>query len=66
MTLDCGYRVDMLIKRSLILELKAVEELTSVHEARLLTYMKLSGIRIGLLIDFNVRLLRNGIRRFVI
>ena len=52
--LDCGYRIDVLIEDRLILELKAVDEIHGIHKAQLLTYMKLSGIRTGLLIIFNV------------
>ena len=63
---DCGYRIDMLIENKIILELKCVEKLLPIHEAQILTYMKLSGIKIGLLINFNSRYLRNGIKRFVI
>jgi GxxExxY protein len=66
MRLDCGYRVDVLVENSLILELKSVEEITGIHEAQLLTYMKLAGIRTGLLINFNVSTLKNGIKRFVL
>jgi GxxExxY protein len=65
-SLDCGYRIDLLVEDQLILELKHVDRLQSVHEAQLLTYMKLSGIRTGLLINFNVLRLRDGIRRFVL
>jgi GxxExxY protein len=65
-SLDCGYRVDLLVEESLIVELKAVDELQGVHEAQLLTYLKLSGIKTGLLINFNVPVLKEGIRRFVI
>ena len=64
--LDCGYRIDMLVENALILELKSVREMNKIHEAQLLTYMKLSGIGIGLLINFNVTLLKNGIKRFVL
>ena len=64
--LDCGYRVDLLIDGNLIVELKSVEHLQQVHEAQLLTYMKLAGIKIGLLINFNVTQLRNGIKRYVL
>jgi GxxExxY protein len=64
--LDCGYRVDVLVEEKLILELKSVEELKGIHEAQLLTYMKLAGIPTGLLINFNVRKLRDGIKRFVL
>jgi GxxExxY protein len=64
--LDCGYRVDVLVEDTLILELKSVEKIKSIHEAQLLTYMKLAKIRVGLLINFNVARLKNGIRRFVL
>ncbi len=66
LTLDCGYRVDLLIDGKLIIELKSVDSLKAIHEAQLLTYMKLAGIRTGLLINFNTRLLKHGIRRFVL
>jgi len=62
--LDCGYRLDMLVDDRLILELKSVEEVKDIHKAQLLTYMKLAQIRTGLLINFNVRKLVNGIQRF--
>jgi GxxExxY protein len=64
--LDCGYRVDLLIGEKLIVELKSVEHLQRVHEAQLLTYMKLAGIRTGLLTSFNVAQLRNGLKRYVL
>jgi GxxExxY protein len=63
--LDCGYRVDFLVEKMLVLELKAVESLQSIHEAQLLTYLKLGGWPIGLLINFNVPVLRKGIKRMV-
>jgi GxxExxY protein len=64
--IDCGYRVDLVIEDTLIVELKSVESLQRIHEAQLLTYMKLSNVKIGLLINFNVSLLKNGIKRFVL
>jgi len=64
--LDCGYRVDVLVEDALIMELKCVEQIKDIHEAQLLTYMKLARIGIGLLINFNVRRLRDGIKRFVL
>ncbi len=64
--LDCGYRIDILIENRLIIELKAVEEIKGIHKAQLLTYMKLSGIDTGLLINFNVERLKDGIQRFKI
>ncbi len=62
--LDCGYRIDILVDGQLILELKSVDAITGIHEAQLLTYMKLMGIRTGLLINFNSGKLVNGIKRF--
>ncbi len=64
--LDVGFRLDIIVQGEVIIELKSVESLGRLHEAQLLTYMKLSGIGIGLLINFNVELLKNGIRRFVL
>lgn len=62
----CGYRIDLLIEDKLILELKSVDKIHPIHEAQLLTYMKLSKIGIGLLINFNEKLLKDGIKRFVL
>ena len=64
--LDCGYRIDLLVEGSLILELKSVCELSPLHQAQLLTYMKLAGVSVGLLINFNSQLLKQGVRRFVL
>ena len=64
--IDCGYRIDLLIEGALIIELKSVDKLERIHEAQLLTYIKLSNIEIGLLINFNSVLLRDGIRRMVL
>ena len=64
--LDCGYRMDIVVDNRLLLELKSVEILLPIHEAQLLTYLKLSGIRTGLLLNFNVAVLKNGIKRFVL
>jgi len=64
--LDCAYRIDLLLDDALIVELKAVNKLLPIHEAQLLTYMKLSGIGTGLLINFNTRLLKHGIKRMVL
>lgn len=61
--LDVGYRIDMLVNDLVIVELKAVETLTAVHDAQLLSYLKLSGLKVGLLINFNVRRLRDGLKR---
>jgi GxxExxY protein len=63
--LDCGYRIDMLVEDKVIIELKAVEKLEPIHEAQLLSYLKLSGCSVGLLINFNVRVLKHGIKRLV-
>ena len=65
-SLDCGYRIDVLVEEELILELKVVEEIKGIHEAQILTYMKLANISKGLLLNFNVEMLRDGIRRFLI
>lgn len=64
--LDCGYRIDLLVDDRLIVELKSVEQLLKIHEAQVLTYMKLTRVGVGLLINFNVDALRNGVRRFVL
>jgi len=62
---DCGYRIDLLVENNVIVELKAVERLEPIHEAQLLSYLKLSGYRVGLLINFNVKILKQGIKRLV-
>ena len=64
--LDCGYRIDLLVEGAVILELKAVEAIEPIYEAQLLTYLKLTGIKIGLLINFNVPVLREGIKRLIL
>ncbi len=63
--LDCGYRIDILVEHKLVIEIKSVEALNDVHLAQTLTYMKLGGFKLGLLINFNVALLKNGIRRVI-
>ena len=63
--LDCGYRMDIVVQNSVLLELKAVESLAPIHEAQMLTYLKLSKLKIGLIINFNVPVLKNGIKRLV-
>ena len=63
--LDCGYRLDLLVEDSVIVELKSVDHLELIHDAQLLSYLKLSGIKVGLLINFNVLQLKLGIRRLV-
>lgn len=64
--LDCGYRLDFLVEARVIVEIKAVETLTTLHEAQLLTYLRLSGCRVGLLMNFHVAVLRDGIKRRVL
>ena len=64
--LDCGYRVDLLVENEIIVELKSVESIKGIHEAQLLTYMKLAGIAQGFLINFNVTLLKQGLKSFVL
>lgn len=64
--LDCGYRMDVVVEDRLVLELKTVERLLPVHEAQLLTYLKLSGLKTGLLMNFNTPVLKDGIKRMVL
>lgn len=64
-TLECGYRLDLLVEDSVIVEVKALDALHPVHEAQLLSYLRLSGCQVGLLINFNVKMLKTGIRRVV-
>jgi GxxExxY protein len=64
--LDCGYRLDVIVEDTVVLELKSVEKVLPIHEAQLLTYLQLSGKRVGLLINFNVIVLRDGIMRRVL
>ena len=64
--LDIGYRLDILVENSLVIEIKSVDTLSDIHTAQVLTYLKLSGNRLGLLINFNVTLLKNGIKRLVV
>jgi GxxExxY protein len=63
--LDAGYRIDLLVEKKLIVEIKAVEALHDLHLAQILTYLKLSNCRLGLLINFNTVLFRNGVKRVV-
>lgn len=63
--IDCGYRIDLLVEGQVIVELKAVQALEPIHEAQLLSYLKLSDCHVGLLINFNVKLLKAGLRRLV-
>ncbi|NRD20884.1 GxxExxY protein [Winogradskyella eckloniae] len=63
--LDHGYRIDLLVENKIVLELKTVERFTDVHTAQILTYMKLGNYPLGLLLNFNTKLLKNGIKRFI-
>jgi len=64
--LDCGYRIDLLVSGDLIVEIKSVESLLPIHQAQILTYMRLAKVPIGLLLNFNVTKLQSGIKRFVL
>ena len=64
--LDCGYRLDLLVEESVVVEVKAVQEILPVHEAQLLTYLRLGGWKVGLLLKFNTSVLRRGVRRMVL
>jgi GxxExxY protein len=66
LTLDCGYRVDLLVENLVVVEIKSIEAILPIHEAQLLTYMKLGKWPIGLLLNFNVSVLRQGIRRMIL
>jgi GxxExxY protein len=63
--LDCAYRLDLLIQEAVIVEVKSIDRLAPIHQAQLLSYLKLSGCKVGLLINFNVKVLKDGIRRVV-
>lgn len=63
--LECGYRIDLLVESSVIVEIKSVDRVAPIHEAQILSYLKLSGCKAGLLINFNVTMLKDGIRRFI-
>jgi GxxExxY protein len=64
--LDCGYRIDILVENTVVVELKSVDALNPVHEAQILTYLKFSEKKVGLLINFNVTLLKNGMKRYML
>lgn len=64
--MECGYRVDILVEDSLICELKSVERIHPIHEAQLLTYMRLASVKTGLLLNFNVQCLKDGLKRMVL
>lgn len=63
--LDCGYRLDLVVEDSVILEIKAVQELAPIHDAQLLSYLRISGKRVGLIINFHERVLKDGLKRVV-
>ena len=63
--IDCGYRIDLLVEDKVIVEIKAVEKIAPIHTAQVLSYLKLSGCKVGLLINFNTRVLKDGIRRLI-
>jgi GxxExxY protein len=64
--LECGYRMDLLVEGRIVVDLKSIESLAPIHEAIILTYLRLSGHKIGLLINFNVAILKDGVRRFIV
>ena len=64
--LACGFRIDILVEGNVVVELKSIEAFAPIHEAIVLTYLRMSGVRLGLLINFNVRVLKDGIRRFIV
>ncbi len=64
--LDAGYRIDLLVERKVVVEIKAVEFFNDIHLAQVLTYLKLSGCKVGLLLNFNVKSLKQGIKRVVL
>jgi len=66
LNLDCGYRMDIVIEDSVLIELKSIEQTLPIHQAQLLTYLRLSGKKVGLLMNFNVSVLKNGIVRRVL
>ena len=63
--LDCGYKLDIVVENTIVLELKSCEKIEPIHKAQLLTYLKLSGLKVGLLLNFNVPVMRDGIVRIV-
>ena len=64
--LECGYRIDLLVESRIVVELKSIEAIAPVHQAVVLTYLRLSGRRLGLLINFNVAVLKDGIKRYIV
>lgn len=63
--LDAGYRLDFLVKDKVVSEIKSADKIIPIHDAQILSYLRLSGCKVGLLINFNVKLLKNGIKRFI-
>ena len=63
--LECGYRIDLLVEQKVVIEIKSVDSLNDIHMAQILTYLKLGGYKLGLLINFNVKLLKSGIKRVI-
>ena len=63
--LDCGYRIDLLVEGEVVVEVKSIDAVAPIHEAQVISYLKLSGCKVGLLVNFNVLQLKDGIRRFV-
>jgi GxxExxY protein len=63
--LDCGYRLDLVVEDSVVVEIKAIDHLAPIHDAQMLSYLRLSGKRVGLLINFHARVLKNGLKRIV-
>jgi GxxExxY protein len=63
--LDCGYRLDLVVEDAIILEVKAIEQLAPIHDAQLLSYLRISGLKVGLLMNFHVRVLKNGLKKIV-
>src|SRR5438045_6225803 len=63
--LDCGYRLDIVVEDAIIIEVKAIEQLAPIHDAQLISYLQLSGMKVGLLLNFHVRVLKNGLKRIV-
>jgi len=63
--LDCGYKIDLLVEEKVIVEIKSADQIMPIHKAQVISYLKLSGCKVGLLINFNVKLLKNGIQRII-
>lgn len=64
-TLDCGYRLDLLVENEIVVEIKAIECILPIHQAQVISYLRLSGCKVGLIINFNVKLLKDGIERII-